>query len=147
MPSISTRTTLILCTNPICQQRGFFFFLESAESNHFLLAHIPWTNESHDPGNPFKMAITTSAFFTSASICSLILETLMTVWSLHSGSSHSSNGFLRSYSNLCSSLQISCSRNKKYSVSLGKTLVVQVDPWLNRQWSSWPWPSSSCVIL
>ena len=44
-----------------------------AESNHFLLAHIPCMNESHDPGSPFKVAITTSAFFTSfftASSCS-----------------------------------------------------------------------------
>ena len=29
----------------------------------------------------------------------------------------------------------------------GETLVVQVDPWLNQPWSSWPWPSSSCVRL
>ena len=48
-------------------------FLESVESNHFLLAHIPWMNESHDLGWPFKVAITTSAFFTysfTASSCS-----------------------------------------------------------------------------
>ena len=29
----------------------FFFFLESTKSNHFLSAHIPWINESHDPGD------------------------------------------------------------------------------------------------
>ena len=40
------------------------------ESNHFLLEHIPWMNEFHDPRRPFKVAITTSAFFTSASSCS-----------------------------------------------------------------------------
>ena len=70
---------------------SFFFlwvlFLESTESNHFLLAHIPRMNESHDPRRPFKLAITTSAFFTysfTASSCSLIWETLMTTSSLHS---------------------------------------------------------------
>ena len=55
-------------------------FPESAESNHFLLAHIPWMNESHDPGRPFKVVITTSAFSTSSSTtssCSLIWETLV----------------------------------------------------------------------
>ena len=36
----------------------------------------------------------------------------MTAWSLHSGSSHSSTGFLKWYFNLCSSLQIAWSRNK-----------------------------------
>ena len=29
--------------------------------NHFLLEHIPWMNEFHDFGRPFKVAITTSA--------------------------------------------------------------------------------------
>ena len=43
---------------------SFFFFPDSAESNHFLLAHIPQMNESHDPGRPFKVVITTSAFST-----------------------------------------------------------------------------------
>ena len=32
-------------------------------------------------------------------------------------------------------------------VSLRKTFLVQVDPWLNQPWYSWPWPSSSCVRL
>ena len=61
-------------------ESSFFFFPESAESNHFLLAHIPHMNESYDPGRPFKVAITTSTFFTSsftASSCSLIWETLV----------------------------------------------------------------------
>ena len=52
----------------------------SSKNNHFLLEHIPWMNESHDPGRPFKVSITTPAFFTSsftASICSLIWETLV----------------------------------------------------------------------
>ena len=35
-----------------------------SESNHFLLEHIPWMNEFYDPGRPFKVAITTFAFFT-----------------------------------------------------------------------------------
>ena len=48
----------------------------------------------------------------------LIWETLMTAWSLHSWSSHSSIGFLRSYSNLCSFLQIGWPRNQTSSVSL-----------------------------
>ena len=71
-------------------------------------------------------------------ICSLIL---------HSRSSHSSIVFSKSYSYFCSSLQISWSRNQTSSMSLGKKLVVQFDSWLNQQWSSWPWPSSSCVRL
>ena len=65
-----------------------FFFLcpEFAESNHSILAHIPQMNESHDPGRPFKVAITTSALFTSsftASICTLIWETLVCIMDLH----------------------------------------------------------------
>ena len=45
-------------------ESSFFFFLESVESNHFLLAHIPLMNESHDPGRPFKVVITISSFST-----------------------------------------------------------------------------------
>ena len=41
----------------------FIFFPESVESNYFLLEHIPWMNEFYDPGRPFKVAITTSAFW------------------------------------------------------------------------------------
>ena len=55
-------------------------FPESTEGNHFLSAHIPWLKESHDPGRPFKVAITTSVFSTSSSTttsCSLIWETLV----------------------------------------------------------------------
>ena len=55
-------------------------FLESAERNHFLLAHIPQMNESHDPGSPFKVVITIYVFSTSLSTvssCSLIWETLV----------------------------------------------------------------------
>ena len=33
------------------------------ESNHLLLAYIIHMNESHDPGRPFKVAITTYAYF------------------------------------------------------------------------------------
>ena len=98
-------------------ESSFFFFVESTESNHFLLAHIPQMNESHHPGRQFKVAITTSAFFTSsftASRCSLIWETLVTAWSLHSGCSHSSIGFSESCFDLCSSLQMAWLRNKKH---------------------------------
>ena len=99
--------------------------MSRVESNHFLLAYILRMNGSHDPGRPFKVAITTSAFFTSSFTC-----------------------FLRSSSDVCSFLQIAWSRNQTSpSVSLGKTLVVQVDPWLNQQWTSWPWPSSFGVRL
>ena len=41
-------------------------FLESTESNHFLLEHITCMNESRDPERPFKVAIITSAFSTSS---------------------------------------------------------------------------------
>ena len=65
--------------------KSSFFFLcmlfpESVESNHFLLAHIPRMNESHDLVRPFKVVITISTFSTSSSItssCSLIWETLV----------------------------------------------------------------------
>ena len=50
-------------------------FLESTESNHFTLAQIPPMNESHDPGRPLKVAITTSS--STATIFSLIWETLV----------------------------------------------------------------------
>ena len=111
----------------------FFFFPESAESNHFLLAHIPCMNESHDPGKPFKLAITNSTFSTSSSIAtsySLIWETLVKYDCMVSafGSSHSLTIFSKSYSNLCSPLQITWSKNQTYSVSLRKTLVVQGYP-------------------
>ena len=54
----------------LIMSRDYFFsalFLESAESDHLLLAHIPQMKESHDPGRPFKVVITTSAFSTSSS--------------------------------------------------------------------------------
>ena len=52
-------------------ETSFFFFPESIESNHFLLAHIPHMNESHDHGRPLKVAITTYAFSASSSIASI----------------------------------------------------------------------------
>ena len=64
---------------------------------------------------------------------SLLLLPLQDV--MHSGSSHSSTVFSNPYSYI----QIAWSRNQTYSVYLGKTLVVQVDPWLNQEWSSCPW--------
>ena len=66
---------IFICSNILFSyyESSFFFFPESTESNHFLLAHIPRMNESHDPGRPFKVAITTSALSTSSSTsCSLI---------------------------------------------------------------------------
>ena len=74
----------------------------------------------------------------------LLLLSLQVV--LHSGSSHSSTVFSKPSSDLSSYLQIAWSRNQTSSVYLGKTLVVQVDSWLNQQWSSCPWPGS-CVRL
>ena len=56
------------------------WWVNVSNSNHFLPAHIPWMNESHDSGSPFKMVIATSAFSTSSSTtssCSLIWETLL----------------------------------------------------------------------
>ena len=41
-------------------ESSFFLFWKSTKSNHFLLAHIPWMNESHDTGRPFKVVITIS---------------------------------------------------------------------------------------
>ena len=37
--------------------------ISRAENNHLLLAYILHMNESHDPGRPFKVAITTFAFY------------------------------------------------------------------------------------
>ena len=79
--------------------------MSRAKSNHFLLAYILCMDGSHDLGRPFKVAITTSAFFTSSFTSSIC--------------------FLGSSSNVCSFLQIAWSRNQtSLSMSLGKTLVV-----------------------
>ena len=40
---------------------------EVSWSNYFLNGYIPWMNESHDPGRPFKVVITIFAFSTSSS--------------------------------------------------------------------------------
>ena len=102
--------------------------MSQAERNYFLLAYIIRMNESHDFGRPFKVAITTSSFFTSSFTSSIC--------------------FLRSSFDVCSFLQIDWLRNQtSLLMYLGKTLVVQVDLWLNQQWSSWPWPISSYVRL
>ena len=110
---------------PIFLFSSFFFFPELAEINHFLLAHIPRMNESHDPGRPFKVAITTSAFWI-VTFFNCFLKAIFWFKFL------SSNSLVKE-SNI-------------FSV-FWDTLVVQVDSWLNQQWSSWPWPSSSCVRL
>ena len=54
-------------------------FPESAESNDFLLVHIPCMNESHDLGKPFKVDITTFTFstYSTPTSCYLIWETLV----------------------------------------------------------------------
>ena len=104
---------------------SFFFFPKSIESNYFLLAHILCMNESHDPGRPFKVAITTSAFWIFT-FFNYFLKAIFWFKFL------SSNSLVKE-SNI-------------FGV-FGETLVVQVDSWLNHQWSSWPWPSSSCVRL
>ena len=91
--------------------------MSRAKSNHFLLAYVLRMNECHDPRRSFKVAITTSAFFTSSFTSSIC--------------------FIRSSSDVCYFLQIAWSRNQtSLLVSLRKTLVIQVDPWLNQQWSS-----------
>ena len=94
-------------------------FLESIEGNHFLLAHIPRMNKSHDLGRPFKVLITISHYLLLHSLLQVVLwfeRPLynMTVWSLHSGSLHSSTSFSKSSSNLGSSLQIAWSRNQTF---------------------------------
>ena len=48
-------------------------FPEFVEGNHFLLAHIPRMNESHDLGSPFKVVIKISS---SSSIASSHHQTL-----------------------------------------------------------------------
>ena len=90
--------------------------ISRAESNHLLLAYIHM-KESHDPGRPFKVAITTSAFFTSsftASSCSLIWETLVKYDCMVSAFWIFTffNWFLKVIFCLCSSLQIAWSRNQ-----------------------------------
>ena len=72
--SLDGKSLILSCSHLIFSSydSSFFFFSKSAKSNHFLLAHIPQMNEYHDPGRPFKVAITTFAFFTSSSSCSLI---------------------------------------------------------------------------
>ena len=42
-------------------EMSFFLFLESTKSNHFLLAHIPHMNESHDHGRPFSTSSSTAS--------------------------------------------------------------------------------------
>ena len=98
-------------------------FISRTEGNHLLLAYILHMNESHDPGRPFKVAITTFAFFTS-SFFNFFLKVIFRCIFFPSNS-----------------------LVKESDISFGvfrKTLVVQVDSWLNQQWSSWLWPSSSC---
>ena len=62
-------------------------FLESIESNHFLLEHIPRMNESHDPGRPFNMVITILRWIRGYSrieffIFPLIWEILFELWDI-----------------------------------------------------------------
>ena len=103
------------------------FFFSSYESSwkkllpsgiHYFHEWIPWSWEAIQGGYHH--------------FCILLLLPLQVV--LHSRSSHSSTIFSKPSSDL-SYLQIAWSSNKTSLVSLGKTLVVQVDPWLNQQWS------------
>ena len=109
-------------------ESSFFLFPKCIEGNHFLLAHISHMNESHDPRRPFQVAIIAYAFFTYRFKLFFDLRDpcCMTAWSLHFGFSLPSTIFSKSYSDLCSSLEIAWTRNQTYSVSLGKILVVQV---------------------
>ena len=100
---------------------SFFFFPKSTESNHFLLAYILRMNESHDPGRPFKVAITTSAFSASSSTTSRCSG--FWIFTFFNYFLKSIFWFMFLYSN---------SLIKTSLVSLGMTLVVQVDPWLNQ---------------
>ena len=81
--SLNRESLIFSCSHLLFSyyESSFFFcalFPESTEGNHFLLEHIPWMNESHDPRIIFKVVITTSAFSTyssTASSCYLIWET------------------------------------------------------------------------
>ena len=83
--SLNHESLIFSCSHFLFSYYESSFFLcslfpEFAEGNHFLLAHIPWMNESHDPGRPFKLVITISTFSTSSSTTSsysLIWETLV----------------------------------------------------------------------
>ena len=60
---VSTRSLVAPIFSFSYYELSFFLcalFPESAESNHFLLEHIPRMNESHDPGRPFKVVIIVS---------------------------------------------------------------------------------------
>jgi len=117
-------------------ETSFFFFPKSVESNYFLLAHILCMNESHDPGRPFKVAITTSAFSTSSSTASSCSAFWIFTFF---------NCFLKAIFWFKFLSSNSLVKESNIFGVFGETLVVQVDSWLNQQWSSWPWPSSSCV--
>ena len=100
-------------------ESSLFFFPDSAESNHFLLAHIPRMNE-------FMILGGHSRWLSLLLHPPFLLLPLQVV--LHPRSSHSSIIFSNPSSDLCSSLQIAWSRNQTSLVSLGKTFMVQVDP-------------------
>ena len=83
---------------------------------NFFLAHIPWIDESHDLGRPFKVVMTISpfAFSSTASSCSLIWATLWSriAWSLSFVSSHSLASSLMSSSGWCSFLRTTWSKHR-----------------------------------
>ena len=94
-----------------------------AESNYFLLEYILCMNESHDPGRPFKVAITTSTFSTSSSTAS---RDPCKVWlyGLCILDLHILQQFSQSHIPIYALLfKYIGQRNQTYLVSLGKTLV------------------------
>ena len=106
--------------------------MSRAESNYFLLAYILCMNPTILGGH--------SRWLSPLLQSPLLLLLLQVV--MHSRSSHSSTVFSKPSFDLCSYIKIGLSRNQTCSVSFGNTLVIQVDPWLNQQWFSWPWSSS-----
>ena len=134
------------------------FFLESTEDNHFLLAHIPRMNESHDPGRPFTTSysslITSNTSFwclqgwhmrdemifnrtcndSLGSILGLISLWLLDISDWNTAPSQFLQGSRSSYtsSDLYSSLQNSLF--KELNISLG---VFREDT-CGIRWSSWP---------
>ena len=57
--SLNRERLIFSCSHILFSYYGSSFILcvlfpESAKSNHFLLAHIPWMNESHDLGRPSR---------------------------------------------------------------------------------------------
>ena len=70
--SLNRESLIFSCSHLLYSYYESIFFLcalfpESAKSNHFLPAHIPRMNESHDPRRPFKVVIIVSYSSSTAS--------------------------------------------------------------------------------